>query len=294
MIDFIYTAYIPSLEKTVELRELTFSSYKQLVKSILNDNDEAIIKLFDDLIRDHSNEPLNNLTFLDKIILLLTIRAVCINPVLKLTFKQPQTSNEYNLSFEISTIIEKLNDKHFYKLHNNVKNVYRNLTITYGIPKQFYFPNEEVLILSTIKKISLKGEHDIDITDITPDILEKLPITVYRDARNYVKKLESEISKITLLSIKVPDAETESITITPSILKDSSLDFLKLAYKRDLFSIYELEYFLTSKLNLPFELVSKSTYAELMIYVGFHADEMRRKEEEEKRNATINPLSLHR
>jgi hypothetical protein len=292
MAQFVYTAFVPSLEQNIDLKELSFSSYKQLVKLILNDNSQQILKVFDDLITACTVNKVSSLTFLDKIIILLTIRSVCIYPVLEFAYKLPQSKQEYNLKFEISTIIEKLNNKNFYKKYNNVVADYKAFEITYGIPEHLHYSNETDLILSTIKKIVLKkNKKPIVIEEIEPEILDQLPLTVYKDAKNHVKLLEEEISKTTLLSISMPEASQDQITVTPSVFNNSVLEFLKLAYQRDLFSLYELEYFLFSKLSLPFELISTSTYAELMLYIGFYTDETKRQQSSENKTGAFNPLN---
>ena len=296
MTRFVYTVFAPSLQKYIGLYELSFQNYKQILKLILNDHNTYVATAFNDLITQLIAEKIESkLTFLDKLIVLLTVRSVCIFPTLELTFAHAQTKQDYNLTFEISDIISRINKSSLFIGLNNTTVEYKNFKITFGIPEDLYYLREEDLMYSTIKNIQIKNKHNTyeDVTKYKKDILEQLPVYVYRDAREHVKKIEQEITQITLLSVKSPASTDESIEITPSIFQNSSLEFLKLCFKRDLTSMYELEYFLMSKLRLSNNIVMNSTYAELMTYIGFYNEERKKRETAEKKQF-VNPLAAPR
>jgi hypothetical protein len=294
MVRFTYTAITPSTQQETKLYELTFAEYKQLLKLILNDNNTYIVSAFNDVINNLCCDKQYNLTFLDKIVLLLTIRSVCIFPTLELTFTQPGNKQGYNLTFEISEIVKRINDSSLFKTFNNNTITYENFEVTYGIPSELFYTSEEDLIYSTLKEIKFKNKNKTydNVTEFKKDIFDKLPAFILKDAKEHVKQVEEEISKLTLLSVKTPQ-EQAGIVITPSIFSNSSLEFLKLCYKRDLISMYELEYFLLSKLKLSHEVVMNSTYAELMTYIGFYNEEKARQEKAEQKQFT-NPLAASR
>lgn len=282
---FVYTAYLPGIDAEAKLTELPFSVYKQLVKTILNDNDACIIDALNETIRDCSNYDDNALTFLDKLIVLLMIRAVCISPVLELTITHPSTEQKYNLTFNISDIIEKLSNIANINELRHVKKTYGPLRITYGIPAQFYFTTKDDFIISAIKKIIINDE---DVTHAKKDIISNLPLNVYKDITSHTSNLQKIISNVALLSVKIdtPDEET-NIQITPDIFNDSTLEFLKLCYKRDLSSLYELEYSLSAELNLPYQLIESSTFAELTVYISVYNEAQKRKEKEKQPTPSI-------
>jgi len=296
MVKFTYTALLPSIQQPASLYELSFGDYKQLLKLILNENNLYIVSAFNNLIDNLSHSKINSdLTLLDKIVLLLTIRSVCIFPTLELTFTQEKNKQSYNLAFEISDIVDRINKSTLFAKYNNTLVEYENFELIYGIPSELYFTSEDELIFSTIKNIKLKNKEGNfnDVTEFKKDIIGKLPAFIYKDAKEHVKKIENEINQLTLLSIKTPADNYDSMSITPSIFNNSSLEFLKLCYKRDLISMYELEYFLLSKLRLSNELVMSSTYAELMTYVGFYNEE-RKKQEKKEQKQYVNPLAAPR
>lgn len=294
MINFVYTALLPSVQKSVNLHELTFRDYKQLLKLILNDNNDYIVNAFNKLIQ-HLCKDHEEVTFLDKIIILLTIRSVCIFPTLELTFTDSTTKRDFNLSFEISDIVERINSSQLFIKYNNHVCDYNNFIITLGIPDELYYTKEDELVFSTIKNIKIKNKDNSynDVTRFKKEIIGQIPAYIYKDAKEHVKNIEKEINNLTLLSVKTPTNEYEGLTITPSIFNNSSLEFLKLCYKRDLVSMYELEYFLLSKLRLSHKVVMDSTYAELMTYVGFYNEERKKQEKAEKKQF-VNPLAASR
>jgi hypothetical protein len=287
MYKFVYTTYLPVADVNVKLTEFYFTAYKQVIKTILNDNDSCIVDAFNELIDTHSDRDVSTLTFLDKLIILLTIRAVCISPTLELSITQPPNNQKCNLTFSISDIVEKLKSMNKISDLKKVQKTYDKIQIEYGIPTQFFFNSKDEFIVSSIKQIIIDG---VDVTDIKHDIVGSLPIMVYRDAQKHLMQLQDQISKVTLLSVKLVNQENGKIEITPDIFSNSALEFLKLCYKRDLISLYELEYFLTSKLNLPYEILSTSTFAELSVYIGMYNEEQKKREKEERAAAQLNSV----
>lgn len=276
---FFYTAYLPSNKKSVKLTELAFSDFKQLVKNILNDNNEIIGDAFEEVIRKCCSDDIKEITFLDRLIILLTIRAVCIAPSLELTYLNEVNNATYNLVFDITQIIEKLDNLNFISELNNVEKVYSGVKVMYGIPDRLFYKTNEESLFSTIKRIEINGN---DITDKKKDIIDHLPAAIYKDARSHVRMVKDRISQIALLSVKTTDKEDKDLKITPDIFNNSTLDFLKLCFKRDLASLYELEYFLTTKINLSWQTLATSTFAELMIYVGMFNEEKKRQHDAER------------
>jgi hypothetical protein len=285
---FVYTAYLPSLGKSVKLTELKFTAFKQLCKLITNDNDTLITDAFDGLIKDHCIDDVSNITFLDKLIILLTIRAMCMQPSLELTVTHPENGSAVNLTFKIYDIIEKIDSMDLYNKFNNTVVEYGKLKITYGIPAQFYFKSNNESIFSTIRQLSIGGK---DYTENILDIIDQLPAAVYKDAKQHLYKIQEEISKLSLLSVNFSN-QKDQIQVTPNLLTKSTLDFLKLCFKRDLTSLYEIEYFLLKELHLSYDLISQSTLAELLLYINLYKEEQANKEKAEKRQTSGNPLAV--
>jgi hypothetical protein len=287
---FLYSAFLPSLNKTISLTEVSFSDYKQLTKLILNNNDEHIVTAFNEIITTTCKDSINDITFLDKLIILLTIRAVCVSPFLELIIKHPETEKPNNITFNILDVVDKIDKLSLFAELNNITVKYLNdIEITYGIPDEFFFTKREDAIISTIRKIHI---NNVDVTENKNELVELLPASVFRDAREHINKINDRINELTLLSVIFsPTDDNKNIKITTDLFSNSVLEFLKLCFKRDLTSMYELEYYLSSKLKIPYELISNSTLAELTIYINLYKEEQAAKEKAEKQ-ATRNPNPL--
>jgi len=290
MLHFYYTAYIPSKKKIIELKELHFGEYKNLVKIITNNNNSLIEKAFNNLIQHVTGCDPAQFTFLDKLIILLTVRSVCVLSDIELLVTSPEDSQTYNVSYRIYDIIERLtnldleNSEHITKLYNNT------LEITFGLPSALFIDNTNKSLSAVIKNIRVE---DTDIPIDSDDIYDHIPLCVFKDAKDFLKTIESKINNINLMSINTPGtSQNNALEVPLTLVENSVLEFLKLCYKKDLISIYELEYILTSKMNLSHTLVYNSTPAELMLYINFFNKEKSESDKQQKKSIMIGPPPL--
>jgi len=284
---FVYTVDIPGQKKSVNIRELLFNRYKHLVKNITNDNDEVIARFFDDLLLDlcQDDKNIEQYSFLDKLIILLTVRAICIAPNLELSVTCPITQKQFNSVAQISDIITKLQKLNLPEDIYTSKKIYNNgeLIIELGMPSTLNIKERDLTIINTvIKKIFLNKK---DITGSKEQIIDHLPVTVLKDIREYIEYFNRNLRDINLLSIQSPYAPLDTMVNVPlNLFSNSVIEFLKICFKRGLLSFYEIEYFLINKLNIDYELIKTSTPAELNIYINFYKDERAEEEKAERKN----------
>jgi hypothetical protein len=290
---FAYTAYLPGCKKTVSIKELQFGRYKHLIKAITNDSNNIIAEFFDELLIDlcPNNPAVIEYSFLDKLILLLTIRAINIAPDLELTATCPETQSTFNFTLLITDIINKIQGLNLPESIYSIIKAYNdgNLIIELGMPSIININSNDLALFETvIKKIHLNGK---DVTNIKNQITEHLPITILKDIKDYINEFSKTLQDIKLLSIQSPFAKTENnIEIPLNLFSNSIIEFLKICFKRNLLSIYELEYFLLSKLHIDYELVKTSTPAELNIYINMFKEEKQEEEKTHRSNKALNPL----
>lgn len=287
MLPFYYTAYIPSQKDTIKLKELSFCDYKNIVKIITNNNNTLIEAAFNEIIHNVTGRDSNNFTFLDKLIILLTVRSVCILSDIELVVTSPETEKSYNVSYRIYDIIQKLTGLDLTGYDTTVKKYNSVLQVTFGLPSNLYIDRTNESLFAAIKQIEVNG----NILPLNKDeIIERLPINVFKDAKLFLSEIENKINSINLMSVTTPDTSPDNAIEVPlTLIENSVLEFLKLCYKRELISVYELEYILTSKLNLPHDLVYNSTPAELMLYINFYNREKSEQEKQQKRSILIGP-----
>jgi hypothetical protein len=290
---FTYTVYLPGQKKTVQIEELKFNRYKHLVKNITNDNDEIIICFFDELLKDLciKEENVKNYSFLDKLILLLTIRSVCVSPELELTGTCPETKNTFNFAVKLVDLIDRLQNLNLPEDVYSITKKYNNgnLIVELGMPSILNVGISDLSIINTvIRKIILNNE---DVTNVKEEIADHLPATVLKDISDYIDYFGKSLSDVTILSVKSPFAMNEAIEIPLNLFSSSIINFLKICFKRNLMSLYELEYFLVNHLNIDYELIRDATPAELNIYINLFKEEKRQeKDRMSKGNKALNPL----
>lgn len=287
MRQFVYTAELPGLKKLVQIKELSFDRFKHLIKLLTNDNNETITSFLNDMLSDLciDVDDIYSCSFLDKLILILTIRSICIAPTLELTVTCPKTDKTFNSVIHISDIIQQLQELNLpddiyctTKEYNN-----GNLIINLGMPNTLCVDEKNISSLTTvIRKIILNGE---DVTNIKEDITDKLPLSIMKDIKEYIIYFYKHLHNVNLISIPSPyDPVDTSINIPLNLFTNSVIEFIKICFKRNLLSIYELEYCLLNRLKLDYELVRNSTPAELNVYINLLRAEEKEREAAEKKN----------
>ena len=279
MDNFIYQSYIPSLGKITDLYELKYSTFKSLVKTLLNNNNKQISLLFDKILDNLLVEKNLKLTFFDKLYLLLTIRTICITPVLELTIPDKITKKDNPLSIDLGNIITTLKDITLPEELLHTEKTYNKIQVEYGLPSSLLVEKNENSFLTTIKRIRFNNE-EVDINDTS--IIELLPANIFKDSKEHFNKIEKFFESYYLLNFKLPN---EKIELNISLADNTVLEFLKIIFKRDLLSLYEFEYYFVTKANLGSNLLYNSTPAEINVYMNLFKKEI---EERNKSNKELN------
>jgi hypothetical protein len=278
MAKFIYTVYLPGLQKTVRLTELPYSYFKQLVKIITNDDNKLISVAFDDVIKQHCLDDVSCCSVFDKLLILLTIRAVCISPVLELVVSCPDTKESFNCNIEISDLKAKIEN---IGILTDIK-TYDQLSLQYDVPRSLYITDTLDTIQTVIHSVTINNQTTYDIESI----IDKLPASILRDAKTFLENIEKRLTGIELLVLTSPySSSADPITITANIFNNSLLELLKICFKRDLLSIYEHEYFLMNQFRLQHETFDRITPAEISIYINLYKEEVKEREKAEKKDS---------
>jgi hypothetical protein len=287
MTGFLYSVYLPGIKQTVDLTELYFNIFKHLVKILTNDNNEYVAKAFEEVLQQCSTTDISKCSVIDKAIALLTIRSICLSPVLELVITCQETKKQYNASVEINELIEKLQkiaeaDITQTKQYS-VKNTTSVINVTYDVPSVFFVSEKLESLQSVINTVTL---NDISTRDTTA-LVDILPAAVLQDAKQYIINLNETLSNNILLNLSSPFSTTaEPILITANVFDGSLLELIKICFKRSLMSIYELEYFLLKHLKMDYNSIHTSTPAELTIYSNLFKEEQKEQEKLNKESDT--------
>ena len=135
MAKFVYTVDLPVSKQTVQLTEISYVDFKTVVKNITNEDNNVIFKTFNEVLKQYCIEDTGKLSIVDKLYILLTIRAVCISPVLELVVTCPRTKEQFNTTINIDDILAILRNS---PLKEKTISYNNNLKITYDLPTSLY------------------------------------------------------------------------------------------------------------------------------------------------------------
>ena len=282
MAKFIYSVELPVSKKTVQLTELYYIKFKDLVKNIANQNNDIILKSFNDILNDHCIENTCDLTIIDKLYLLLTIRAVCISEILELVITCPVTKQQFNATVSINDILSELRKPHLEKKTVSYSN---GLEVTYDMPTSLYINKNILDSLNTL--INCISLNNTPFYDITAELVNKLPAVVLNDVQKYantVYKYLNSLELINIPSIHTADEEGRTI-ITANIFNNSLIEFLKLCFNRDLMYFYKSEYFLMKQFRMSYDDMAKLTPIEISVYINLFKEEQAEQEKAEKQSS---------
>jgi len=280
--DFNIKVFLKNRKEYFNFREIKYKTYKNLAKTILNNNNLDICEFLDNLIATHSNNNFNNFNFLEKLIILLVLRIICISPVLEFNI-QDKNKKQQLISIDLTKLLEKL--QNFDTEINEIQTI-ENVKINFSLTSKLFLNTLEEQYLSTIQNVTVDN-NTYQVDDMK--ILEILPTTTLKYAKDFFDKIHENLSKIFLIQISFGDSEKIEL---PLSLKDNTIiEFLKILFKRDLLSLYEFEYFFISKANLTYDLLYNSTPAELNVFMNIFKKDIEDKNKQQKGNNLNLPSS---
>jgi len=285
MSKFLYSVNLPVSKKTVQLTEMSFIELKDLVKNIANTNNDIILTSFNNILKDHCTEDISNLSVIDKLYILLTIRAVCVSEILELIITCPITKQQFNGVININDVLTLLQTEYPEEQTSSYPN---NLKLVYGLPTSLYI-NRDILDASETV-INCLYINDHPFYDITAEVVNKLPAVILNDVQTYANTVFKYLNKLELINIPSPySSDDGNVTIlTANVFNNSVLEFLKLCYNRDLMYFYKIEYFLMKQFRMSYEHMSKLTPAEINVYINLFKEEQAEQEKAEKQASSNN------
>lgn len=279
MPSFVHTFPLVNKNVNVKCKEMTFHTYKNLTKTIYNEDEDGINTYADQTLKEVIlNYPHNHLDIIDKIILLISLRNVDINPTLELQGHCEKTDKEYPIIIPIDELLTNLDNIKLQKEHKIEKN---NMRVVFQLPTSFSSSSDAEVYCSAIKSIEVGSEsQEVIIPDYVDKtaIFDKLPISFFNEFREVLSQQEAQLIKHTIFSHKSPhDDKAEEVQFKLSFIDKSCMLLLGLLFRENLQSLYEFEYDLYSFCNLPHDLVKNSTFSELQLM--YNIELQRRKQQ---------------
>lgn len=308
-----YTAWVPSLSKDIFISELTTRQQKELVKSILSPFNFEFTKNSNMLLAEIIQSPINidELTLIDKFLILLKLRAVSVSDKVDYELKCPKCNKEIKAGITLSTIINQLNHLEFpfnfaevqdsYIIHGDLPTVKTELAFeeinTKPLPENYGELYGEILIrdvTSFVKDITISFSYDksqkMEFSSMSflerQQLVERLPIKLLQKIWTRIKKIQTSL-EVSLLNVTCLCGE-KIIDTKLSINTPVYSSFLKSIFNENLHSIYQNIYYMTKILKFTPEYVEGMAPGEREIYWGyFNRDQKERQSHGEK-----NPVDI--
>lgn len=281
MDNFNIKIFLNSKKQYYTFNEIKYKTYKNIVKTILNNNNTDISELFNNLISSHCVNNDNNFNFLEKLCILLALRIICISPVLDFSVLDKNKKQQF-ISVDLTKLLEQLQLKN--EDFTDTQTI-ENVKINFSSPSDFFYNTFEEHYISTIKNITVNNV-TYNVNDNSA--LDLLPTSSLKYAKDFFNKIHDNLNDLFLL--KVNFGKNEKIDLPLSLKDNTIIEFLKILFKRDLLSLYEFEYFFISKANLSFDLLYNSTPAELNVFMNIYKKDLEERNKQQQSN-NLNPLT---
>jgi cell fate (sporulation/competence/biofilm development) regulator YmcA (YheA/YmcA/DUF963 family) len=252
-------------ERYVILEDLPFSTYKDLIKVLMDNNPLIVNSFIDEVIEDcvvGSNFDIHvpNLSVLDKLILLLIIKSYSVASDIKFKITCSETEKQFDYTVNVNNIIMLLLKL---QINNNHTIEYEKLKINFKMPCHFNQYSRTEAMSNWISSIELEGNE----TPITDEIRDKLPLDITKEFEDFITNENKKLVDNAVISYKSPFSKKIN-NLYLSMFDDSLLSFINLIFQADLLDLYETEYFLIKDHNFNQQLFDRKSPAEIYAYIS--------------------------
>jgi len=278
--------FLPILKREVRFSSINNQNYFDIIRFIINDDNEGLNDYFEWLITDIviDKNIIQDLSNIEKFLILLDNRNLTIGNILNL-------NNSKNIKIDISILNIKKNIIDKLKVLDLTKRCKINdIDLELSLPKSMIINNLDDLYKEIIDKIVV-DDKIINFNFLTnfdkDDIISNIPLNSSNDIFNYIKNSQNLLSNFNIIS-KNDKIGLDNVQLN---LFDSSLFFfLKSIFKDDLLNFYELEYNMVSKMNFTIDNFMKLTPNECKLFIKFYNTE-KKKEQDSNNEASKNNVS---
>jgi hypothetical protein len=224
-----------------------------------------------------------DITFEDKLSLLLTVRNYCISPDLKLKSTLPNGST-FNHSFVVEELIKKVKS-----INKSGTVQYDNIIVGYSSYKirdeQVFFSNNNdtfVKLASYIDTIKI-GEQLVIFKDLTIDerlsIVHALPYKITLDLTNDIAELEDKYSKIDFIVLNSPVTKEVVYSIDCNLAFPNLQKIIEFLFTENLNNVYRAFYNMVKFAGFDANYVDSITPVELQVYWMYFMQDQQKADE---------------
>ena len=294
---FKLNAYLPSIKQDVQINELCYKQYRDLVKSLHNIDKKETILQYNSILKDLCPGIANiDITFEDKLSLLLTIRNYCVSPDLKLKCNLPDGS-VFNFTISIDTLFNKI--KNINKSGSVVIDGISVLYSSYKIKDEHVFLSNNkdtfVDIASMIDIIKTDNQKivfkDLSLSDRV-NIVQSLPTSLIKSVTDDIDIINKRYQDMELITIKNPITEKLVLKINNNITFDILQKLVEFLFTESLNNIYKTLYNAVKHIGFSAEYIDSITPIELQVYWMYFLQNMAKQQDQNNTTNTGGGLNM--
>lgn len=261
--------FLSSINKTISVKNFNTIFQKELCKAFLEGNNKNTNSYINNVLSSITNTDIQDLSIIDKLLVLLKVRSRSVGNVISLSFKKD--NKKYDIEYSVSNIYSEILKIDIKKESIKQGDISINMYIprVYDEELLFFKPDNmnfdyEDIIPFFINNISIKGKNfffkDLTFEQRKNIISNTFTINIINQIKDYILKVINAINKIILYK----DLDN---TLYLNILDGSLFDYITFLFNENLYNIYQSIYILTKHVGLSAEYIENLTPIERDLYL---------------------------
>jgi len=291
---FKLKAFLPSKQREVQISELTYKQYRELVKSLHSTDKEESIQQYNSILTDLCPDIKDiDITFEDKLFLLYTVRNYCVSPDLKLKITTVD-KNIFNYSLPVEEVLKKLKN-----VNKSGKIVYKDIEVSFSSYKArdeyvFIGNNKDTLLIlasyiDTIKILDkITTFRDLTLKD-RRQIVEAFPFALLKKLQQEISKIEDKFQQQNLILINNPLNKAPALKLTQNINYDILQKLINFGFTEELNNVYRAFYNIVRYAGFNPDYVDRITPIEMQVYWMYFMEDSKKESTE---TSKVNALQL--
>ena len=288
MSQFIYPSYILSEDRKIFLLELTNSIYKKFVKTLTISDNEGTGMFVDNLLSDlfyDKSVNVNTLTNVDKLYMLICIRAYCIGSSITFNTEVPNEMDETKKSkakivVDLNEVLNRLGN---YDIAHSYKFEHRGITVEGALPRKLYYDNIIEVVADTLSTITTNNKvvdvYQVDLPDRVK-ILGTLPSDILPRIIEFLQVQEEVLKDDPLIVFNTAKELPFDKQLGLQLYNGTIGEIIKILFNTNMKDLYTTEYTLMRRFKFTHSAIESCTPAELGVYYEIiHRDLEREKKE---------------
>lgn len=261
--------FLSSINKNINIKSFNTIFQKELCKAFLEDNNKNTNSYINNILSCITNIDIQDLSILDKLLILLKVRSRSIGNIISLSFKKE--NKKYDIEYSVSDVYSEILKIDIKKESINQGDILINMYIPRVYDEEHLFFNSEKtdfnyedIIFFFIDSISIKDKKflfkDLTFEQRKKVISNTFTVNTIKEVKNYILKVTNCINKIILYK----DLDN---TLNLNIIDGSLFDYIKFLFNENLYNIYQSIYILTKHVGLSAEYIENLTPVERDLYL---------------------------